>query len=325
VKISLVTPAGKQSRSGNRTTAVRWTRILRAFGHRVAIAQSDETGDADMMVAVHAWRSAPSIRAFAARHPDRPLVVLLAGTDIYRFQHSHPDETLGSMARATVLVGLHDLVDRAIPRRFRSKLRIIHQSAVSLGGNREPSRRDFQVCVVGHLRDEKDSLRTALAARLVPEDSRIRVVHLGKAHDESWAQAAAKEMAENPRYCWRGEVPGWQVRRQFARSHAMVISSVMEGGANVVSEALVAGVPVIASKIDGNVGLLGADYRGYYPAQDTEALAALLRRAETEPAFLRDLARQGAARRQLFRPAREAAAWRALLKELAQNAFTAGQ
>ena len=78
------------------------------------------------------------------------------------------------------------------------------------------------------------------------------------------------------RYRWRGEVPGWQVRREFARSHVMVISSVMEGGANVVSEAIVAGVPVIASKIDGNVGLLGADYRGYYPAQDTAALAALL-------------------------------------------------
>ena len=317
MKISLVTPAGKQSRAGNRTTAVRWAHILRALGHRVAIAEADESGDADMMIAVHAWRSAPSIRAFAARHPDRPLVVLLAGTDIYRFQHSHPEETLGSMERATVLVGLHDLVHRAIPRRFGSKLRIVHQSAMPLTCDRAPSRQTFDVCVVGHLREEKDSLRAALAARLAPADSRLRVVHLGKAHDESWARAAAAEMAENPRYHWRDEVPGWQVRRQYAHSHAMVISSVMEGGANVVSEAIVAGVPVIASKIDGNVGLLGADYRGYYPAQDTAALAALLHRAETDPAFLKHLARQCAARRPMFRPARETAAWRALLKELA--------
>jgi putative glycosyltransferase (TIGR04348 family) len=325
VKISLVTPAGKQSRTGNRTTAVRWARILRRLGHRVAIAEADETGDADMMIAVHAWRSAPSIRVFADRHADRPLVVLLAGTDIYRFQHSHPQETLGSMERATMLVGLHDLVHRAIPRRFASKLRIIHQSAAPLAGDREPSRRAFGICVVGHLREEKDPLRAALAARLAPRSSRLRVVHLGRAHDAGWAEAAEAEMGQNPRYCWRGEVPGWQVRRQFAHSHAMVISSVMEGGANVVSEAVVAGVPVIASKIDGNVGLLGADYRGYFPPQDTAALARLLQRIEAEPAFLRDLARQCAKRRPLFRQAHETAAWRAALKHLAHRAATAGR
>lgn len=325
MKISLVTPAGKQSRAGNRTTAVRWARMLRALGHRVTIAQSDEAGDADMMIAVHAWRSAPSIRAFAERHPDRPLVVLLAGTDIYRFQHSHAEETLGSMERATVLVGLHDLVHRAIPRRFASKLRIIYQSAVPPACARKPSRRTFDICVVGHLREEKDPLRAALAARLMPESSRLRVVHLGKAHDESWARAAVAEMNENRRYRWRDEVPGWQVRRKFAHSHAMVISSVMEGGANVVSEAIVAGLPVIASEIDGNVGLLGEDYRGYYPAQDTGALAALLRRAETEPGFLRDLARQCARRRPLFRGAHEVAAWRTLLKDVAHGPFTAAR
>jgi len=325
VKISLVTPAGKQSRAGNRTTAVRWARILRVLGHRVEISESDETGDADMMVAVHAWRSAPSIRSFAARHAGRPLVVLLAGTDIYRFQHSHPEETLGSMKRATVLIGLHDLVHRAIPRRFASKLRIVHQSALPLTQERTPSHRTFDVCVVGHLREEKDSLRTALAARLLPPDSRLRVIHLGKAHDAAWARASASEMEVNRRYVWRGEVPGWQVRRQFGHSHAMVISSVMEGGANVVSEAVVAGVPVIASRIDGNIGLLGADYRGYFPAQDTEALAALLHRAETDPVFLSGLARQCARLRPLFRPAREVAAWRTLLKDLRRGTFTDGR
>ena len=324
MKISLVTPAGKQSRAGNRTTAVRWARILRAIGHRVVISEADETADADMMVAVHAWRSAPSIQAFAERHPRRPLVVLLAGTDIYRFQHSHPEETLDSMERATALVCLHDLVHRDIPRRFASKLRVIRQSAPPLSAPRAPSRRAFEVCVAGHLREEKDSLRTALAARLMPADSRLRVVHLGKAHDESWARAAAAEMERNRRYLWRGEVPGWQVRRQFARSHAMVISSAMEGGANVVSEAIVAGLPVVASHIAGNIGLLGDDYDGYFPAGDTEALAALLHRAETEPAFLRGLAAQCRKLQPLFRPAREQAAWCDLMDELVDGALRTG-
>lgn len=324
MKISLVTPAGKQSRAGNRTTAVRWARILRDFGHRVAIAESDPVCDADMMIAVHAWRSAESIRRFSDAHPDRPLVVLLAGTDIYRFQHSHPADTLESMDRATVLVCLHDLVHRAIPRRHARKLRVIHQSAPPLSGSRTPSRRHFEVCVVGHLREEKDSLRAAYAARLAPPESRLRVVHLGKAHDDTWAKDATEEMAHNPRYHWRDEVPGWQVRGQFARSHAMVISSIMEGGANVVSEAIVAGLPVIASRIDGNVGLLGRDYAGYYPAKDTEALARLLRRAETDPALLKRLAAQCRKQRSLFRPERERAAWRTLLTDLRRGTIRGG-
>jgi len=311
-----VTPAGKQSRAGNRTTAVRWARILRELGHRVTISESSDGSGADMMVAVHAWRSAGSIRTFSDRFPGRPLAVLLAGTDIYRFQYSHPDETLESMARATALVGLHDRVDRAIPPRYRRKLHVIFQSAEPRSGPRTPSKRHFDVCVVGHLRDEKDPLRAAFAARLMPPESRLRVIQLGKAHNDGWARQAMDEVAHNPRFLWKGEVDAGQVRRQFARCHAMVISSIMEGGANVVSEAVVAGLPVIASRIDGNVGLLGEDYAGYFPTQDTEALAALLRRAETEPRFLARLAAQCRAKRPLFAPNREKAAWRRLLADL---------
>ena len=315
MKISLVTPAGKQSRAGNRTTAVRWARILRGLGHRVAISEQDEASDADMMVAVHAWRSHASVRAFSDRFPDRPLVVLLAGTDIYRFLLSDPETTLDSMDRADALVCLHDLVHRAVPERFTDRLRVILQSAPPLSAPRRPSSRYFEICVAGHLRDEKDSLRAAYAARLVPPSSRLRIVALGKAHDAAWSAAATAETAGSPRFVWRGEVAGWQVRRQFARSHAMVISSVMEGGANIVSEAIVAGVPVLASSIDGNVGLLGEDYAGYFPVGDTEALAALLQRAETDPRFLAGLDAHCRRLRPLFALGREQAAWKRLLAE----------
>ncbi len=269
-----------------------------------------------MMVAVHAWRSAASIERFAATHPDRPLVVLLAGTDIYAFQHSHPVATLASLDHATAIVCLHDLVHRAIPRRFGKKLRVIYQSSPPLPKPRDPARRHFEVCVVGHLRAEKDSLRTAFAARLMPEGSRLKVVHLGQAHTKDWARDARAEMKRNPRYDWRDEVALWQVRHQFGRSQAMVISSVMEGGANVVSEAITAGLPVLASNIDGNIGLLGTDYGGYYPVEDENALATLLHRAETEPAFLRGLGTQIRKLQPKFRPPREVAAWRKLLKDL---------
>jgi putative glycosyltransferase (TIGR04348 family) len=316
MKISLITPANKQARAGNRTTAVRWARILEGLGHRVRYELDYGGADADLMVAVHAWRSASSIRRFRAAYPGRPLIVALAGTDIYGFQHSSPDTTIGSMELADRLVCLHDLVHQAIPARFAAKLHVIHQSAPPLPRPRSPSIRTFDVCVVGHLRKEKDSLRTAYAARLVPATSRLRVLHYGKPHDREWASAARAEMKRNPRYHWQGDVPGWQVRRAFGRCHAMVLSSVMEGGANVISEAVAATIPVIASRIDGSVGLLGKVYAGYYPVEDEAALAELLTRAETEPEFLELLAAQARKRAPLFKPARERAAWRKLLAGL---------
>ena len=316
MKIILITPAYKQSLGGNRTTAVRWARILRDLGHRVDIALDYDDGPADAMVALHAWRSASSIARFSELHPDRPLIVALTGTDIYRFIDSHKSVTLRSIALADRLVALHDLAGRAIPAKYRAKLHIIYQSALPLPRGRAPGSRHFDVCVIGHLRGEKDSMRTAYAARLLPEESRIRVTHLGRAHDDSWAEKARAEMKRNPRYRWRGEVPGWAVRRAFARMRLMVLSSKMEGGANVISEAVVAGVPVIASRIPGSVGLLGADYPGYYPVGDASALARLLRRAEVDTGFLASLAKAGKARAPLFTPKREVAAWRKLLREI---------
>jgi glycosyltransferase involved in cell wall biosynthesis len=171
--------------------------------------------------------------------------------------------------------------------------------------------------VIGHLRDVKDPLRAALAARLLPDASRIRIVHIGRAYSSKWATAAAAEMAANPRYLWRDEVPRAAVQKLLLRSHAMVLSSVSEGGANVISEAVVAGVPVLASRVDGNVGLLGADYSGYFRLGDTQALARLLRRIETDRVFVAQLQRAVARRAPLFEPKREIGAWRLLLAELA--------
>jgi glycosyltransferase involved in cell wall biosynthesis len=88
----------------------------------------------------------------------------------------------------------------------------------------------------------------------------------------------------------------------------MVISSRMEGGANVVCEAVRIGVPVLASRVSGNVGLLGARYAGYFPLEDTRALAALIEKAKENGAFYRTLERQMARLRPLVDPRREARA-----------------
>lgn len=319
MRIILVTPAGPRSRFGNRVTARRWAGILRSLGHRVAVRTAWDGESADALIALHAWRSAAPIRGFRARFPARPLIVALSGTDIYGFLHTEPETTRRSLEGADVLVGLHDLVGQALPPEFRARVRVVHQSVSGRSLARRPSKQTFDVCVVGHLRQEKDPLRAASAALQMPAESRLRVLHAGKARDPEWAEAARREMARNPRYRWLGEVPSWRVRRLYERTHAMVISSLTEGGANVVSEAVVAGLPVIASRIPGNVGLLGAGYPGYYPPEDTGALRALLQRAEREPGFLADLTRHGAGRAPLFAPEREREAWRRLLQELGRS------
>jgi glycosyltransferase involved in cell wall biosynthesis len=130
---------------------------------------------------------------------------------------------------------------------------------------------------------------------------------MGRALDDEMARQALALMEKNPRYRWLGELPHGRVRNRLARCGLMVISSIMEGGANVVSEALAAGVPVIASDISGNIGMLGTDYVGFYPCGDEHALADLLHRAETSPEFYELLKAQCAKRQHLVEPGQELA------------------
>ena len=256
------------SRAGNRTTAVRWARMLRALGHRVEIATAYTGEKAEVMIALHAWRCAASIARFAEVWPQRPLIVVITGTDAYRFLAEDPLTTRRSLDLAHRLVGLHASIGDALPPAYHAKLRVIFQSAPA-GLARRPYRRGLRICVAGRLRAEKDPLRPAWAVRYLPETSPIRVDHYGSAHDREWAAAAQAEMACNPRYHWHGQVSPGRLRRVLAHAHLLVLPSRMEGGANIVSEAVMAGLPVIASRIPGSVGLLGEDYPGYFPVADT--------------------------------------------------------
>jgi putative glycosyltransferase (TIGR04348 family) len=319
MRIVLITPHRSSSRSGNGTTAARWRRILRELGHQLEIANEYDGAAADLMIGLHAWRSAPSIRRFRELHPDRPLIVALTGTDIYEYIDHDPLPTLHSLACADRLVAFQELARRRVPARFRGKLTVIYQSAQPLRRVARRPTRNFEVAVIGHAREVKDPFRAAEAARRLPAASRIRIVHLGAAETPEWIAMANAEMKRNARYVWRGDRPRAEVRRLLGRARAIVLASLSEGGANVISEAVAAGVPVLASRIDGSVGLLGQDYPGYFPVRDDAALARLLHRVETDPNFLARLRRAIARRAPLFRPAREKAAWKKLIGELAAH------
>jgi putative glycosyltransferase (TIGR04348 family) len=311
MRIALVTPAGPGTRNGNRHTALRWAAFLRKAGHRVSVSVQWSAQDgADTMLALHARRSYPSIRSFPT---EKPLVVALTGTDVYRDIHQSA-EAQESLELAHRLIVLQPKAAEELPATMRKKVRVVVQSS-STNLRHRPVRGKFRVCVIGHLRDEKDPLRTLLALQFVPGELSLEVIHLGAPLDPALAEQARAAMEREPRYRWLGSVPHARALRWLASSHAMVISSRMEGGANVVCEALRIGVPVLASRISGNLGLLGAGYRGYFAVEDERALAQLLGRAASDQDFYRALKRQIAKLRPVVAPQAEARALLGVIRD----------
>jgi putative glycosyltransferase (TIGR04348 family) len=315
MKIYLITPAPTGSHKGNRITALRWASILRSLDHRVWVAEHYTGQRCDVLIALHARRSAESIARFRVEHPTGPLVVALTGTDLYGDIHTSP-EAQRSLALASRLVVLQPLGVQELPAEFRARARVIYQSVPAPRFRVRAAEDNFDVCVMGHLRPVKDPFRTALAARLLPDSSHVRILHLGAALSDDMAEQARAEESANPRYRWLGDQPRGKALRLLARCRLLSLTSRLEGGANVISEAVVVSVPVISSHIAGSVGLLGEDYPGYFPVGDMQALAGLLRRAETDQEFLAELQRRCQALRPLFEPAEEARRWRELLAEL---------
>lgn len=314
MKITLITPYAGRSRTGNRNTAYRYAGFLRQLGHQVSIQVSWDGRPADMMLALHARRSHDSIRRFAENHPELPLILTLTGTDLYRDIRQDSSAQL-SMSLATRMIVLQEMGLEELSQEQRSRTRVIYQS-VAPPQAQPRLRKYFQICVIGHLRAEKDPFRCAHALSHLPARPTIRVIQLGGALEPAMAEEAQALMQRDSRYLWLGELAHGRTMRKLAQSHLMVISSRMEGGANVICEAVAAGVPVIASDISGNIGMLGGDYAGYYPLGNEAALAERISQAMSDAHYYRKLLAQCQARRHLFSPERERLALASLLAEI---------
>ncbi len=312
MRIGIVTPAPPGSLKGNRVTALRWARRLRELRQRVEIVEDYSGEDYQLLIGLHLRHSAAAALRFHRRHPQRPLLMALTGTDIYGWRLVAGAG--GVLRAASALIALQPLARRRLPAWARAKTRVIYQAAPAY--RRLPPRRNsFDICVLSHLRAIKDPLLAAQAARSLPAGSRVRILHAGAALEPGLEAAAQAEMRRNPRYRWLGPLPPPRARVLLRRSRALVVSSLAEGGANVVSEALRAGIPVLATRIAGNLGLLGGDYAGYFPARHLRQLGRLLARVESEPQFLRRLQRQVRRLAPQFSPERERQAWQRLLRE----------
>ncbi|MEM9034510.1 MAG: selenoneine biosynthesis selenosugar synthase SenB [Actinomycetota bacterium] len=318
-RIAVVVPIRPTARSGNDVTAARWAGLLTELGHEVVTAPVIEAAepdaataaalaDADALLVLHALRSAKVVEWWERRVPARPLIVALTGTDLYLDLPESPAARRSVEAADALIVLQRSAVDRlaGLDPSWAEKARVVHQSVdPALVPDRTPAPDELRVVVLAHLREVKDPLLAARAARLLPDSSRVVVHHVGAALDDGWRAAAETEAAENPRYRWHGELDHRAAMRMLATADVLACTSVEEGGANVVTEALAVGAPVIGTRMDGNTGLLGEDHPGLVPVGDHEALSELLARIEAEPELLAELQGRTDALRPITDPATE--------------------
>jgi putative glycosyltransferase (TIGR04348 family) len=312
-RIVIVTPALAAANNGNWQTAARWRRFL-AGEHAVRLTDRWEGGDEDLMIALHARRSAGCVAAWRAAFPRRPLLLVLTGTDLYRDIDSDVSAQ-ASLRAADRLVVLNALGRERLPPEHRGKAVVCLQSAPS---RQAPSRttRHTRFLMVGHLRDEKSPHTFFEAVRALRGRGDLRFDHIGAGLDAALAAEAQALMAADPHYRWLGALPHGETRRRIAGAHALVHASRMEGGAHVVIEAVVSGTPVLASRIDGNVGMLGRAYGGYFDWGDSPALARLMQRLHDDSGFAARLQAQVRQLAPRFAPATEQAALRRQVAEL---------
>lgn len=320
----IVSPALADANNGNWRTARRWQELLGGDASvRITKAWPDDQARCDtLMLALHARRSAGPIAAWAEAHRGRGLAVVLTGTDLYQDIASDA-AAQRSLALAQRLVVLQECGPDAVPAPWRAKTRVIFQSTPS----QPPLPRDRAVLdavMVGHLRSVKSPQTLFAAARLLDEAEGIRIAHIGDAASEpELAQQARATEAACPGYRWLGPLPHEATLDRIRAAHVLVHTSAMEGGAHVILEAVRCGTPVLASRVPGNVGMLGADYDGYFPHGDAQALAVLLRACRAgqqgdNPAagLLARLAAQCALRAPLFDADAERTALLNLIREL---------
>jgi len=299
-RISIVTPARPGSRNGNRHTAQRWAGFLRQSGHRVAVMVEWDGKPCDLLLALHARRSHSSILAYRKMYPAGPLAVALTGTDLYSDLPASR-AARQSLELADKVIVLQEDAMRFLGPQVRKKSHVVYQSSAPSIRHAPPAR--FRVTVAGHMREVKDPLRAARALAHLDQD--LEVLQVGDALTPQMKKEALSFAKRDPRYQWLGGRTHRQTLGWIARSHLLVVSSEMEGGANVIAEAARIGTPVLASRVSGNIGMLGRNYPGYFPLFNERKLATMIERASSDPAFYRRLRRAMATRRALFAPAAE--------------------
>eukprot|EP01041_Mallomonas_annulata_P030765 gene30765-52966_t len=205
-RVVIVSPARADANNGNWQTARRWQKLLAPHDARIVLQWPDaEASQDELMLALHAKRSAASIEAWHQRHGPQGLGVVLTGTDLYRDIGTDADARR-SLALAHRLVVLQAQGPLALPEALREKCRVVFQS----GTRRQTLAKTtshLRAVMVGHLRDEKWPQTLFEAAGLLRPDEGIHIDHIGAAIDPALGEAAQATALACPHYRWLGGLP----------------------------------------------------------------------------------------------------------------------
>lgn len=308
-------PYPRQKSQGNAVTALRMQNLLLESGLDVAI---HERGDAPMharcLIALNARKSAREIFDFHHRQPESAIVSLLTGTDV-----NHPEmedlssATIKALRLSTSVVSLHDGFTHRIPEDLLGKTKVIYPSVQLPSGFSHCPVEPKKVMIAGNYRVEKNPTLMMSAVRKLAElPLDFHAYGAGGDYQEHLDQTAA----ECSNFYFHGVQDHGVVLKEMQSMHALLNTSTEEGGANAICEAVAIGLPVLASRIDGNIGMLGFDYEGFFTSGDLQSLTDLLTRMDRDEAFYQTLKRQVAARARCFSYQYEAEQWAALVRKM---------
>jgi len=313
-RILIASPYAREANNGNWRTAARWAQLLRDRFRMILQTSGEPLADAEMLVALHARRSGEALVRWREAFGDRPAILVLTGTDLYRDLPNGDAVAQSSLDSADALIVLQEHAVRDLPRRYRAKAHVVYQSARALVPAAKTGRR-LHCLFVGHLREEKDPVTAIRAIRLLDPALSVDLALIGGARDPECARAVRDSMRGCDNVRALDARPHAWTRQAIKRAHVLVVPSIVEGGSNVIVEAIRAGTPVLASRVPGNVGMLGEDYAGYFGVGRSSELAGLLRRCRADTDFLPLLARQCRRRDNLFRPASERASLTRVIRD----------
>ena len=226
----------------------------------------------------------------------------------------NPELSEQTINLAQKLVVAHPACLPQIPDRWRSKTVVIYPSVTmpELGVIATPAAPLF-TCI-GHLRPVKAPHLMHSAIQRIPQACLV-AASIGNAYDVTDGQQALLNARQDARYQWHAGFDRKTALEWMKASLATINSSLSEGGANTVIEAIQLRVPVLATDIPGNRGFLGDDYEGYFEPGRSDQLAELMSRCLEQADFVEHLKTQLDQRRHLFSTERESQQLSELLKE----------
>ena len=308
--IYLVSPHVGPSGRGNAVTVERLRAGLEARGVAARVLLPEDCPGAgprpDIVHAFHAGHSGPAALSLASElHV--PLVVTLTGTD-YNEELDEPvaaERVRRVLREARAVIGFSQGCAEHVVARLPelvSTLRVIPQAPFVQGWTRPPcvrlARRPeaFTVLHLAGIRPVKSNLSAvAPLERLRARLPGLRLVFAGPALDAGYAERLSRRIAGLSWCRYAGELPRASIPGALAEADVVLNTSVSEGMANAVLEAMWWGCPVIAHDVPGNRELVAHEVTGLLYAGEA-ALEQCVERLAREPELAVRLASAARAR-----------------------------